>query len=552
MKHISALRAFTAGFAILGLAYFITTTLGELGHTSFDDAYMFTRYAKHWLAGAGFSWNPADGPSYGLTSVSYLFVITAVLGLTGCSDALALTGTSFVAGLLSSLALVLLGFLIQGSKWSRRSWMPVLVIPSLLLVPPFRYHSLTGMDTTLSLLANSLLACSVVGCNRRRSNPALALCLLSGYLSFLTRPDNGLYALLLPPLFFVATDRSLWRYSSRYAVFFILILGLDLVLKQSLFGGIVPLPFFAKSSGFYQGYLGAHKWNPMTAMLCFWIAALPSVLLIVSTATRRTLKLLVAIAVPVIATFGYYTTVTQISGGQARYYYPSLPFFLLGAFMALTSSTEEVDGPPASYGPLGWRVLIGLVVLLPVLSPFRSMASRLWESSAIGTPTASRPNTQYRTSTGRNLPPLRWWNGIKEMTALLERMPKGVVLAASEYGIIGSHFPDMTIIDLVGLHDKIIAQGGFSAKYVFSRKPDIIWFPHSDYTHEVAEILDSDTFALRYAYYPGAYDYGIALRKTSSLFSAMKMEAEEEFLRVYSGLRMSDYIAEPVALPDKE
>jgi len=138
------------------------------------------------------------------------------------------------------------------------------------------------------------------------------------------------------------------------------------------------------------------------------------------------------------------------------------------------------------------------------------------------------------------------------MTALLERMPKGVVLAASEYGIIGSHFPDMTIIDLVGLHDKIIAQGGFSAKYVFSRKPDIIWFPHSDYTHEVAEILDSDTFALRYAYYPGAYDYGIALRKTSSLFSAMKMEAEEEFLRVYSGLRMSDYIAEPVTLPDKE
>lgn len=46
------------------------------------------------------------------------------------------------------------------------------------------------------------------------------------------------------------------------------------------------------------------------------------------------------------------------------------------------------------------------------------------------------------------------------MTALLERMPKGVVLAASEYGIIGSHFPDMTIIDLVGLHDRSLLRAG--------------------------------------------------------------------------------------------
>src|SRR4029077_10767624 len=138
--------------------------------------------------------------------------------LTRCSDAVALAGASFMFGLLSALTLVLLGFVVQERKWSQKLWTPLLAVPCLLLVPPFRFHSLTGMETTFSLFSNSLLACSIVIATRRRSTPALVLCLFSGALSFAARPDNGIYALWLPPLFFLATDRSLWRYSVRYAL----------------------------------------------------------------------------------------------------------------------------------------------------------------------------------------------------------------------------------------------------------------------------------------------------------------------------------------------
>ncbi len=229
---------------------------------------MFTRYAKHWLAGEGFSWNSTDGPAYGITSPAYLIVVTVILGLTRCSDAVALAGASFSFGLLSALTLVLLGFLVQERKWSQKLWTPLLAVPCLLLVPPFRFHSLTGMETTFSLFANSLLACSIVIATRRRSTPALLLCLFSGALSFAARPDNGMYALWLPPLFFLATDRSLWRYSVRYALLFALVVGSSLIVNRYLFGDFLPLPFFAKRTGFYQGYLGAPDWDATWQECC--------------------------------------------------------------------------------------------------------------------------------------------------------------------------------------------------------------------------------------------------------------------------------------------
>ena len=149
-------KALIVSLALLSLALYLEATIGQLGSTQFDDAYMITRYAKHYLGGNGFSWNPVDGPAYGITSPAYLMLITAILGLTGCSDATALTFASFTAGLLAVFTLVLLGFIVQDGKWARKSWMPMLIIPCILLVPPFGYHSLTGMETTLSLLERVL------------------------------------------------------------------------------------------------------------------------------------------------------------------------------------------------------------------------------------------------------------------------------------------------------------------------------------------------------------------------------------------------------------
>ncbi len=525
-------------FAFSSLLFYVANTLAELGHTTFDDAYMVTRYAKHWLAGQGFSWNPTEGPSYGITSPAYLIVITAVLGLTGCSDAMALTATSFVAGLLAAVALVALGFLVQPGERSRRTWIPLLALPAVLLLPPFPFHSLTGMETTLAMLVNTLLACAIVLAVRNRSTASLITCLLCSCLSFATRPDNGIYALLLPPLCLISDQRSRWRQAVVFSALFVLALGAGLIINKSLFGDFLPLPFYAKSSGFYEGYAGATKWNATTGLTLFGISALPCLLVVVATVSRTAMSRLLPAVFTVAATFAYFATVTQIMGQQARYYYPSLPFVFLAAFHTLFTRDRASKGDRTD-GALGLRMLAGLLLMVPALSfSFQQLAAHLWERYALGLPQAASDN---RTDGNGSLPEISRWKGITAMGNLLGRLPRETLLAASEYGYIGSLLPDLAIVDFVGLHDRAAARTQNPAAYVLSRKPDLIWMPHSDYTHLVDQLLRAPDFQGDYEYYPEAYLYGIALRKSSPLYGRIKGEVERQFALLYRGSRLADF-----------
>ena len=138
------------------------------------------------------------------------------------------------------------------------------------------------------------------------------------------------------------------------------------------------------------------------------------------------------------------------------------------------------------------------------------------------------------------------------MDSLLSHLPSDVVLACSEYGYIGSQHPAVTIIDLVGLHDRQVARHGFSADLLFSRMPDIIWLPHSDYTYLTKEILGSKAFLVSYDYYPGAYDYGIAVLRNAGSSAIVHRALEKEFSGVYVGRVLSDYKAEPLPDPDRD
>ena len=174
--------------SFLSLAVYVGMTVDSIGRTTFDDAYMYARYADHWLSGGGYCWNLVDGPSFGVTSPLYLIVITAVMKVARCSDGTALAMTSYVAGLLSVVVAVVLAFWYLGIRQERRSWLPLLIVPSMLLLPPFREHSLTGMETTASLLVNLLLAGSVLLAVRRRDRLAFGLCIASALLSVSMRP----------------------------------------------------------------------------------------------------------------------------------------------------------------------------------------------------------------------------------------------------------------------------------------------------------------------------------------------------------------------------
>ena len=52
--------------------------LARSAPTDFDDAYMYSRYADHLLAGQGMAWNAGEASVYGVTSLLHLAVVTLV------------------------------------------------------------------------------------------------------------------------------------------------------------------------------------------------------------------------------------------------------------------------------------------------------------------------------------------------------------------------------------------------------------------------------------------------------------------------------------------
>jgi len=530
-------------FAFLSVTGFLIVTLGELGQSTFDDSFMFVRYARHWLAGNGFSWNTVDGASYGITSPAYLILITALVGLTNCSAAMVLTVASFVSGLLAVAVLTFLGFQIQKNEGLKRGLVPLLVVPAFILFPPFRYHCLTGMETTFSLLVNSILACAVVSLCKNRTVYSSAICILAGMLSFTTRPDNGIYVMLLPPLYLVLKDRKLLAFSVCHVVVMTILIASSLLVNKHLFGGMFPLPFYAKSQGFYEGYTGMMQWNAMKEMFVFGVAVMPFLLLLVLSLSKRAFRRVAVVLALVVMTFTYYATVSQIMGFQARYYYPSSAFVVFAAFLAFFERQKEISAEQRIGGVSELRVFLGFLVLLPASVYMSRTASQLWAKHVISAPPAAEFEVEYRVAADKKLPQLGWWESIKAMEQFLKLVPQDVTLTASEYGYIGAEFLDMTIIDLVGLHDKFIAHNGFSAEYVLSRKPEIIWFPHHHYTCAVAALQDAQAFKKGYEYFPGAYDYGVALHKESPRYTQIRKAFSENFSRVYPGEKVSDYVA---------
>ena len=223
------------------------------------------------------------------------------------------------------------------------------------------------------------------------------------------------------------------RWVVVFSVCMVAVLSCDLIAKRLVFGTAMPLPFYAKQHGAYEGYAGYSFWNPMVFLRQFAAAAMPFLCLTIFFADKRNARILSAFFVPVVLTFGYYFTVNQIMGYQARFYYPSLPFFVVAAAVVVDERfrrhPDEVTLKPREF-------VCRLVATILIILGGRQAAYTL-------TPFFDKPFGVGPVATGRPaadtaLPVALRGTQMRDRVAdMVAELPQGTVLALSEYGKIG-------------------------------------------------------------------------------------------------------------------
>ncbi len=519
------------------------------GPTQFDDAYMFLRYANNILAGHGHAWNPDGMQVYGSTSLLHVAVVTLLKGcLPRCSDATVLLAASALPGILMLIVLTVAAAHGSTHRLLRRQyvlWAGVL-FPTLIFNGVVLYHHRTGMDTMLAALCNALLILFAVRMARRCTIASVVPVVLLAYLSFLARPDNGLYATVFPVLcLLLCGTQSRWKLAGIFLTSIGMVLAVDFIAKWAVFDTPLPLAFYAKQHGVYTDCGDAEGRNPFEYLRVFLASAAPFVCIVVLLVRRESMLKLAALLLPVGLTLGYYFTVNQIMGAAARFYLPSLPFLVIAAAVVIDDQMKASHrGRVLGSREMLLRLTVGLLVLAVGRQTLVHAAA--WHNARLPEVSTVVDQTWYETTADEKLPSPDRWVVIEEMARLARRAPQGTVMALSEHGLVGASAPHVALIDVVSLHDTRFAMEGFSAKELFRRKPDLIWLPHTNYPRLVRAVVESDAFRRDYLYYPDAFHFGIALRKDGPHFDALHESLAESWRAVYGDREMADYQAVPI------
>lgn len=534
-------------YVIAGLGIAIPLVLSNISflieqiNTTFDDAYMFIRYAVNFLSGHGFAWNPDGIQTYGVTSILYLLFIIIVRWLFPLADAGAiLSVSSFVLGLFVPVAIAAGSMQTATSEFFKkyRFLFPIFTTIILMLSSHYQLHMVSGMDTTLSILCNTLLIIATIGWIKKTTHFSLILVVIASYASFLTRPDSLIYAVLFPILygwFFLREARTktiLW-----FCLAIAITLLLDTLVKYWIFGDPLPLPFYTKRAGYLDGYRDISMWNPASYLFIFFREMFPFIAIIFLGTTTKSWRLVLIFFFPVILTFAYFFSFTQIMGFWARYYFPALPFFVMGGFMVLDQRVRNTPNLKQNFTMHSVLTLLTAVFLFLPIS--KSTIEMAYETRFMSSPRI------YKSSISHNLnghfPKLGWWTSINAMSELISQLPAGTRVAMSEHGLVGAKSPEIYIIDLIGLHDPFFAHNGFMSSNLFERNPDMIWLPPPAYTKILASIQDDPGLSTEYDYYPGAFDNGLAIRRKAEQYELIMKVIANIWLKYYPDIDMEGY-----------
>lgn len=428
------------GYTLLILGIAVLVYYAVVFNFTQDDAYITFRYAENYLNGDGLVFNVGERVE-GYTN--FLWLLFMIIGrLLGAEYVLfsKILGVAFGAG-----ALVLI-FYIARSIFKRNYFLAGLTAFGSGTIASFAYWSVAGLETS----AFSFFVLLAVYLYMRKSY----LVAVSAILASLLRPEGALlFALII--LYEIIASRRI----SGKALILIGLYAVPLIpylfFKLSYFGGILPNPFYAKTSfnlmqlsngleyvgRFYNHYMA------------YGILLLPFLITLKKWGREIYFPLFFVIL---------YTLYILFIGGDVlkvhRFFLPLFPLYTLLIFYGLSRLSKNYLIP-----------LVGLLICLG------------WQFE--------RPR-EYLTT---------YLNYEKGFNAKLDRIMHELTkvdktdftLAVSTIGIVGYRLIGHDVIDILGLTDSTIARHSeppiegihstwketkYNSKYLLERSPDYIMF----------------------------------------------------------------------------
>jgi hypothetical protein len=499
----------------------------------FDDAFMFYRYAVNLRNGLGIAWNPDGIATYGLTSQLWLlFVLPFTFLPFEAQPALRLASC-----LTGAAAFIVMGVTVARHATSLFLRSPAVAIACvalpLLAVGAFRLNLASGMDTMVSLLANAVLVCLLHAWLARPDRAGAFAVGLSAFVAVLARPDSGLCGLAVPFLAWaLLSEKRRLDHLVGLIVLPALLVGVELVVCRWYYGVPLPLGFYAKSAHSYEGFQslesGVRYIFEFSTCCLLYLAAL------LVTVRREHLPRLAAFLLPVAATFAYLLTVRQIMGFGGRFYIPYLPYLIVPALLIADGAMAR--DPRRTVIRTG-LVLVALCLVYVGARPYWLRWSEAYARSrldpAIALPTLDTAAGGPAIIPGLDILPV-------VVDDIVAHLPAGATMAASEVGYLGVRMHG-TLIDLVGLNDTAIGMRGFDMPSFLARKPDLVWFPHGDYTGLRRQILSDTSFRQQYVIILG-FDFGMAIRRDSPYRAQIDSLAQAAWKKLYPSYSMDDYV----------
>ena len=502
------LRLGLYGATFLGcLAIYIVTLTSQGLHA--DDAWMFVRYADHLLQDGVLSWNPGGDPTFGITSLAHLALITILRGLgfghTSCLQ---------LAVFLPALALVVL-LLNEARRRLGESFVPHAVACALVLYfvssASFRIHLTSGMDTILGILAAYLLAWSALLLQQKLSRRNSLRFHAAALLALATRPEMALFA--------ISYSLGIWaiQWRSRYQVL-IQVLVPQVVLAASgvavlwlYFETPVPYTFYAKSLGRYEDLIGGYSLMPRHELGQMAISFAPFLVALVGfPPRRRMLQFLLPAQLLLIA---YAFQIVWVMGYEGRFYMPVVGALWLLVIEGLALAAQrQLDERHVGAAIVG----VALAALSLELSGGQSIAwvwlaagitaliwqfRRPWQPALLLACLCMVVTQATWLQQKRPLKPdlastQPFYFALSENLRLLASDLK---IASTEHGYLGAINSSKTILDLAGLHDPVFARH-FDTDRLFENEPDLILMPRWVYRGMIRGIENDDRFRQRYLY----------------------------------------------------